>query len=141
MQERAGPGSVRGARLGRLAPSPGDDLPGPSLPGPAAAPVGGKHHRRSPYPKCANCCAWCSPAAASMPRASSPSSSGPSSTTTQRTAPIARAPSGGSIPPECCHVVILGLFAEVAKGQFALTPLGDHLRTGAPSALRDLAIF
>jgi hypothetical protein len=35
----------------------------------------------------------------------------------------------------------LGLFTEVADGQFALTPLGDHLRTRAPESLRDLAIF
>src|SRR5690349_15991324 len=35
----------------------------------------------------------------------------------------------------------LGLFSEVAERQFALTPLGDHLRMRAPESLRDLAIF
>jgi SAM-dependent methyltransferase len=35
----------------------------------------------------------------------------------------------------------LGLFTEGADQQFALTPLGDHLRTGASESLRDLAIF
>src|SRR5215213_7512132 len=35
----------------------------------------------------------------------------------------------------------LGLFTEVAEQRFALTPVGDHLRTGSASSLRDLAIF
>ncbi len=35
----------------------------------------------------------------------------------------------------------LGVFTEVAEGQFALAPLGEHLRTRAPGSLRDLAVF
>src|SRR5215211_8659197 len=35
----------------------------------------------------------------------------------------------------------LGLFTEVAERRFALTTLGDQLRTGAPESLRDLAMF
>jgi hypothetical protein len=38
-------------------------------------------------------------------------------------------------------IASLGLLTEVGERQFALTPLGDHLRTGSPSSLRDLAIF
>jgi O-methyltransferase/methyltransferase family protein len=48
--------------------------------------------------------------------------------------------------PEALHrllraLVNVGLFEELDDGRFALTPMGDLLRTGTPSSLRGAAVF
>src|SRR5262245_33852617 len=38
-------------------------------------------------------------------------------------------------------LVTAGLFTEDNQGRFALTPIGDHLRTGVPGSMRATALL